>query len=58
MQKLWNENGNTSDALGELNKIRTRAGLANSTAATQDDVRQAIQDERRLELAFEGQALV
>lgn len=50
-----NENGSTDDALIELNKIRTRAGLSNSTAASQADVRQAIQDERRLELAFEGQ---
>lgn len=50
-----NENGKTQEALIELNKIRTRAGLANSTATTQAEVRQAIQDERRLELAFEGQ---
>ena len=50
-----NENGNTSAALVELNKIRTRANLSNSTATTQAEVRQAIQDERRLELAFEGQ---
>lgn len=50
-----NENGNTPTALIELNKIRTRAGLTNSTAVTQAEVRQAIQDERRLELAFEGQ---
>jgi len=50
-----NENGSTSDALTELNKIRTRAGLSNSTATTQGEVRTAIADERRLELAFEGQ---
>ena len=50
-----NETGDTSAALVELNKIRTRAGLSNSTATTQAEVRQAIQDERRLELAFEGQ---
>lgn len=50
-----NENGNTSAALTELNKIRTRAGLADSAASGQADVRAAIQDERRLELAFEGQ---
>lgn len=50
-----NENGNTPGALTELNKIRTRAGLSNSTAVTQAEVRQAIYDERRLELAFEGQ---
>jgi hypothetical protein len=49
-----NENGNTSGALVELNKIRTRAGLSNSIATTAAEVRQAIQDERRLELAFEG----
>ncbi|MEM6317846.1 MAG: RagB/SusD family nutrient uptake outer membrane protein [Bacteroidota bacterium] len=50
-----NENGNTNGALTELNKIRTRAGLDGSTAATQAEIRQAIQDERRLEMAFEGQ---
>ncbi len=50
-----NETGSTSNALTELNKIRTRAGLDNSTASSQGEVRQAIQDERRLELAFEGQ---
>ena len=50
-----NENGNTAAALTELNKIRTRAGLGNSSAATQGEVKQAIADERRLELAFEGQ---
>jgi hypothetical protein len=49
-----NENGNTSAALTELNKIRTRAGLDNSTATSQADVRAAIADERRLELALEG----
>lgn len=49
-----NENSNTASALVQLNKIRNRAGLANSTASTQAEVRQAIQDERRLELAFEG----
>lgn len=49
-----NENSNSSGALVQLNKIRNRAGLANSTASTQAEVRQAIQDERRLELAFEG----
>lgn len=49
-----NETGNTSGAITELNKIRTRAGLANTTATTQAGVKQAIVDERRLELAFEG----
>ena len=50
-----NETGNSAGALTELNKIRTRAGLDNSTASSQGEVRQAIADERRLELAFEGQ---
>tara|TARA_R110001606_G_scaffold382585_1_gene544452 strand:- start:1872 stop:3179 length:1308 start_codon:yes stop_codon:yes gene_type:complete len=49
-----NETGDTSGALVQLNKIRTRAGLVNSTATTQTTVRTAIADERRLELAFEG----
>ncbi len=50
-----NETGNTAGALTELNKIRARAGLGDSAASSQADVRQAIADERRLELAFEGQ---
>lgn len=50
-----NENGNTTAAVAELNKIRTRAGLANATATTQQEARTAIANERRLELAFEGQ---
>lgn len=49
-----NENGNTAAALTQLNRIRSRAGLTDSSATSQADVRQAIQDERRLELAFEG----
>lgn len=49
-----NENGSTAAAITELNKIRTRAGLGNTTATTQADVRTAIINERRLELAFEG----
>ncbi len=50
-----NENGDASGALRELNKIRTRAGLSNSTSSTQSEIRTAIANERRLELAFEGQ---
>ena len=50
-----NENGNTSGALAQLNTIRARAGLGASEASSQGEVRQAIADERRLELAFEGQ---
>lgn len=49
-----NETNSTAAALTQLNRIRTRAGLTDSSASTQAQVRQAIQDERRLELAFEG----
>ena len=50
-----NETGNASGALTELNKIRARAGLGDSTASGQGAIKQAIADERRLEMAFEGQ---
>ena len=48
-----NELGRTADAIPFLNQIRTRAGLAATTAVSQAQVRQAIRDERFLELAFE-----
>lgn len=54
-----NENGSSpEDVLNVLDPIRSRAGLSELNDAvinTQSLVRQAIQDERRLELAFEGQ---
>ena len=53
-----NINGSQSATiLALLDDIRTRAGLTSlsGTSTTQDDVRQAIANERRLELAFEGQ---
>lgn len=49
-----NETGNAQGALSELNKIRSRAGLGDSSASSQGEIRAAIADERRLELAFEG----
>lgn len=55
------QNENISDSanniLALLDPIRTRAGLASlsGTATTQAEVRQAIADERRLELAMEGE---
>ncbi|MGB5821944.1 MAG: RagB/SusD family nutrient uptake outer membrane protein [Saonia sp.] len=53
-----NENGSSAqEVLDILDPIRTRAGLApldHTVLNTQALVRQAIQDERRLELAFEG----
>lgn len=49
-----NETGNSSGAVAELNKIRTRAGLEGSAASSKAEVATAIANERRLELAFEG----
>lgn len=54
-----NENGSSPEAvLDVLDPIRTRAGvdvLDHTVLNNQQVVRKAIQDERRLELAFEGQ---
>ncbi len=56
--EVRNENGATAESvLDLLDPIRTRAGLAaldHTVLNTQALVRQAIYDERRLELAFEG----
>lgn len=48
-----NELGQTSDAIPLLNQIRNRAGLGNTPAVSQADVRIAIWKERRVEMAFE-----
>jgi len=40
-------------ALADLNAVRSRAGLPASTAATQADILLAIENERRIEFAFE-----
>jgi hypothetical protein len=40
-------------ALADLNVVRSRAGLTGSTAVTQDDILLAIENERRIEFAFE-----
>jgi starch-binding outer membrane protein, SusD/RagB family len=44
-------------AASDLNVVRTRAGLPNTTAATQADLLDAILRERRIELAHEGHRL-
>jgi len=46
--------GGVAEAAGYLDQVRNRAGLPNTTAATQDDLRDAIRLERNLELALEG----
>lgn len=48
-----NELGQTATAAGFLNQVRNRAGLADTSATSQSDLRLAIWKERRLELAFE-----
>jgi starch-binding outer membrane protein, SusD/RagB family len=50
-----NELGDVAGAAALVNQIRNRVNLPNTTAASQDDMRLAIEKERRLELAFEAQ---
>jgi hypothetical protein len=49
-----NELGNLVPAATALNEVRDRVDLPATSADTQEDLRTAIQRERRLELAFEG----
>lgn len=49
-----NETGNTPSAADYLNQVRARAGLDDTTAATQEEMDVAIENERMLELCFEG----
>ncbi len=44
---------NLADALDDLNAVRKRAGLIEISVANQADILQAIENERRIELAFE-----
>ncbi len=48
-----NELGQTAPAIAALNQVRNRAGLANTTATSQADIRTAVWKERRVELAME-----
>lgn len=48
-----NELGQTAKAQTSLNAVRNRAGLGNTTATSQTDLRTAIWKERRVELAME-----
>lgn len=54
LAEALNEQGKTGEAVGYLNQVRARAGLAPTTASGQADVREAIFKERRVELAFEN----
>ena len=48
-----NEMGNTNEAIPLLKRIRDRAGLQTAASYTQEEMRQAIRHERRVEFAFE-----
>jgi starch-binding outer membrane protein, SusD/RagB family len=52
--EVENELGNTTAAQAAINKVRNRAGLANTGATLQPDLTTAIELERRLELVGEG----
>jgi len=54
MAEALNEQGKSGEATGLLNQVRSRAGLASSSAAGQALMREAIFKERRVELAFEN----
>lgn len=49
-----NEQGQTAQALPFLNRVRQRVRLAERAGLAQADLRLAIEQERRVELAFEG----
>ncbi len=49
-----NETGNTAATLPLLNRVRKRVGLADKTGLSQAETRSVIEQERRVELAFEG----
>lgn len=55
LAEAMNENNKTSEALIYLNMVRTRAGLTGYSNLTQNDAREKIYLERRLELSLEGQ---
>ena len=49
-----NETGNSSGAITHLNLVRNRAGLGATLAVSKEDLTLAIENERLLELCFEG----
>lgn len=49
-----NEQSKSPEALPYLNMVRNRAGLGNITTTSQDELRDIIMHERRVELAFEN----
>lgn len=53
--EVLNELGNTSEGEVYLNKVRERAGLSDYNGLSQDEFREKVWKERRIELAFEGE---
>lgn len=51
------EQNKLAEAVPYLNQVRARAGLAPTTASSQSELRSAIYQERRVELAFEAKRL-
>lgn len=49
-----NETSSTDEAKTYLNQVRNRAGIDGTTATTQEEMRLAIENERYVELCFEG----
>ena len=54
LAEALNEQGKTGEAIPYVNQIRARAGLADTKATSQADLRTALYQERRIELAFEN----
>ncbi|MEI6945586.1 RagB/SusD family nutrient uptake outer membrane protein [Paraflavisolibacter sp. H34] len=54
LAEVLNEQGKTSEALGLVQKVRTRAGLTTDTGLDQQATRALVKKERRTELCFEG----
>lgn len=52
--EVLNEQGKPTEAAPFLNQVRKRAGLTDTKAGSQADLRLAIEAERRVELAFES----
>ncbi len=52
--EAYNNKNNVSGAATLVNQVRARVGLPATTASSQADMALAIENERRLELAFEG----
>lgn len=53
--EVQNETNNSPTAATQLNLVRARAGLAEKTGLSQAAMRDALAQERRVELCFEGQ---